>query len=176
MQSFSWTPEHSDALREYVATGLSFSRAADALNAKFGTAYTRNAVLGRAKRMKLVVPARPARGPKVRQPIRAKVPRKAREGHSGAPGTTALAVERPEPPKLRCVGVSPRLVALVDLEPGECRYPYGGDRDDEAITFCGHPCLRNSVYCAPHFHLTRAPAIEAERPAGPFTLRLVDAA
>ncbi|MGH9806442.1 MAG: GcrA family cell cycle regulator, partial [Terriglobia bacterium] len=87
MQSFSWTPEHSEALREYVATGLSFSRAADALNAKFGTAYTRNAVLGRAKRMKLVVPARPERGPKVRQPKRAKVPRKAREGHSGAPGT-----------------------------------------------------------------------------------------
>jgi GcrA cell cycle regulator len=88
----------------------------------------------------------------------------------------APVVERPEPPRLRCVGTSPRLVALVDLGPGECRYPYGGDRDGEAISFCGHPCFPNSVYCPPHFHLTRAPAIEAERPAGPFTLRLVDAA
>ncbi len=176
MQSFSWTPEHSAALREYIATGLSFSRAADALNAKFGTAYTRNAVLGRAKRMKLVVPVRPERGPKVKQPKRAKVPRKPRAGRGSEPGTTAPPVERPEPPKLRCVGISPRLVSLLDLEAGECRYPYGGDRDGEAITFCGHSCFRGSAYCAPHFHLTRGPAIESERPAGPFILRLVEAA
>jgi GcrA cell cycle regulator len=91
------------------------------------------------------------------------------------PAAASVAVH-PEPPKLRCVGVSPRLVSLVDLEAGECRYPYGGDKDGEAITFCGHPCFRNSVYCAPHFHLTRGPAIEPERPAGPFKLRLVDAA
>jgi GcrA cell cycle regulator len=176
MQSFSWAPEHSAALGEYLAAGLSFSRAADALNARFGTTYTRNAVLGRAKRMKLVGSARPERGPKVKISKRAKLPRKGREGRAGKPGTTAPIVERPAPPKLRCVGVSPRLVALVDLEEGECRYPYGGDRDGEAITFCGHPCFRNSVYCAPHFHLTRAPAIESERPAGPFRLRLVEAA
>ena len=176
MQSFSWAPEHSTALREYLAAGLSFSRAADALNARFGTAYTRNAVLGRAKRMKLVVPARPEHGPKVNQPKRPKVPRKPRQDGAGMPATTTPVVARPEPPKLRCVGVSPRLVPLVDLEAGECRYPYGGDKDGEAITFCGHPCFRNTVYCAPHFHLTRGPAIEPERPASPFKLRLVDAA
>src|ERR1700756_5594253 len=99
MQSFSWAPEHSTALREYLAAGLSFSRAADALNARFGTAYTRNAVLGRAKRMKLVVPARPEHGPKVNRPKRAKVPRKPRAGRSAEPETTAPVVARPEPPK-----------------------------------------------------------------------------
>jgi GcrA cell cycle regulator len=176
MQSFSWAPEHSVALREYLATGLSFSRAADALNAKFGTAYTRNAVLGRAKRMKLVVPARPEHGPKVKQAKRTKVPRQRREGGSDVPGTTAPVVARPELPKLRCVGISPRLVSLIDLGERECRYPYGGDRDGEPITFCGHPCFRGSVYCAPHFDLTRGPAIEPERPTGRFILRLVEAA
>jgi GcrA cell cycle regulator len=176
MQSFSWAPEHSSALKDYVVAGMSFSEAADALNAKFGTAYTRNAVLGRAKRMKLVVPARPERGPRLKQPKRAKAPRKPRSGRSGEPGTTAPVAERPAPPKLRCVGITPRLIALVDLKAGECHYPYGGDRDGEPITFCGHPCFRGSVYCAPHFHLTRGPAIESERPTGPFVLRLVDAA
>ena len=60
MQSMSWTPEQSAALREYIAAGLSFSRAASALNAKFGTTFTRNAILGRAKRMRLDQPIRPA--------------------------------------------------------------------------------------------------------------------
>jgi len=176
MQSFSWAPEHSAALKDHVAAGMSFSEAADALNARFGTAYSRNAVLGRAKRMKLVIPARPERGPKFNPPKRGKVPRKPSAGRDGEGGMAPPAVERRPPPRLRCVGISPHLVPLIDLEAGECHYPYGGDRDGEAITFCGHPCLRGSVYCAPHFHLTRGPAIESERPAGPLILRLVDAA
>jgi GcrA cell cycle regulator len=73
--------------------------------------------------------------------------------------------------KLRCVGVQPRLVCLVELG-----NPYGGDKEGEAITFCGHPLFGSSSYCAPHFHLTRGPAVESGRPAGPFVLRLVEAA
>ena len=68
------------------------------------------------------------------------------------------------------------LLSFAELAEGDCRYPYGGDKDGEAITFCGHPRFRGTSYCAPHFHLTRGPRIEAERPAGPFTLRLVEAA
>ena len=75
--------------------------------------------------------------------------------------------------KLRCVGVKPRLLALVDLEAGDCRYPYGGDKDGEAITFCGHPCLPGVSYCAAHFHLTRGDGTASERAAGPIVLRLV---
>ena len=182
MQSWSWAPQHCDALREFVAAGLSFSEAATALNEKFGTTYTRSAVIGRAKRMKLAVRARPrvARGPRM--------PRR----RSAAPGTkgnvakqadaggvsrdAAPLTRRTEPVKLRCVGVRPRLLSFDELAEGDCRYPYGGDRDGEAITFCGHPRFRDTSYCAPHFHLTRGPRIEAERPAGPFMLRLVEAA
>jgi len=91
-------------------------------------------------------------------------------------GSLAPAAEHPEPMKLRCVGIRPRLVSLVELEADDCRYPFGGDREGEPISFCGHPCFRGSSYCAPHFHLTRAPVIESERPAGPFVLRLVQAA
>jgi GcrA cell cycle regulator len=38
---------------------MSFSRIADAINAKFKTAYSRNAAIGRAKRMGLAGPDRP---------------------------------------------------------------------------------------------------------------------
>jgi hypothetical protein len=37
---------------------------------------------------------------------------------------------RPEPLKLRCVGISPRLVWLIELEASDWRYhPYGGDKE-----------------------------------------------
>jgi len=175
MQSWSWAPQHCDALRELVTAGLSFAEAAVALNKRFGTAYSRNAVIGRAKRMKLAVRARPRQASKIK--IRRREPAAsesaARRTETGA---SAPAARHTQPVKLRYVGIQPRLLRFDELADGDCRYPYGGDRDGEAITFCGHPRFRGTSYCAPHFHLTRGPRIEAERPAGPFTLRLVEAA
>jgi GcrA cell cycle regulator len=185
MQSFSWPPEHSAALREHVTRGLSYAEAVAAINHRFGTAYTRLAAISRGKRMKLAAPPRLERGPSF-VPRSQRLP-KAKSGKKtgeksgalpagGAADATPVPPVAAAPPKLRCVGVSPRLVSLIDLEPGQCHYPYGGDREGEAITFCGHPCFRGSVYCAPHFHLTRGPALEDDRPAGPVVLRLVAAA
>ena len=54
VEQVSWPPEHSQALREYHAKGMSYSQIAKALNARFAMAYTRSAALGRAKRMGLV--------------------------------------------------------------------------------------------------------------------------
>jgi GcrA cell cycle regulator len=89
----------------------------------------------------------------------------------------APASPRPaEPVKLRCVGISPLLVSLIELKPGDCRYPYGGDKEGEPIVFCGHPRREGSSYCTPHFDLTQAPEAETERPAARVLLRLVEAA
>jgi len=181
MQSSNWAPEHSEALRELVARGLSYSEIADTINAKFGTCFTRNAAIGRGKRMGLGGPERPDRRPK--PPRRNKAPkpsktgaRKSRKRRATEPSERGPPPDRAEPVKLRCVGVSPRLLSLVDLDGGGCRYPYGGDKDGEAIAFCGHPRLAGSSYCAPHFHLTRDGGCAPERTTGPVALRLVDAA
>lgn len=160
MEPNNWAPAHSEALREYWARGMFYSEIADAINAKFGTCY---------------------------KPQRHHWPRQAHgAGTPDRPDHRAVAQprrqqptpvrERAEPVKLRCVGLSPRLVSLVDLENGECRYPYGGDKEGEAILFCGHPRLAGSSYCKPHFHLTRDSGCYPERAAGPVALRLVDAA
>ena len=53
VEQTNWAPEHSQALREYHAKGMSYSQIAKAINAKFATSYPRNAALGRAKRMGL---------------------------------------------------------------------------------------------------------------------------
>jgi GcrA cell cycle regulator len=177
MQS-SWAEEHSQALREYLERGLSFSRIADAINARFNSAYSRNATIGRARRMGLSGPA-PAQDPARPKP-RPK-PRPARlkkmRARLAAKSRPRLAVfKRARALKLRCVGIVPRHLSLVDLEPGDCRYPYGGDAEGEAITFCGHPSRQGSSYCVSHFHLTSSPGTASERIAGKVPLRLVEAA
>jgi len=65
-----WAEEHSQALREYLQKGLSFSEIAKAINARFNTAYSRNAAIGRARRLGLSGPERPGRSarPKRQQP------------------------------------------------------------------------------------------------------------
>ena len=175
MQSFIWAPEHSDALRDCLSRGMSYGQAARAINTRFGTEFTRNAAVGRAKRLGLkpasvrkvlTKPRRPARWGESAPKAPAKVVRPA-----------APAMPEPvKPVKLRCVGISPRLLAFADLEPGDCRYPYGGEKEGEAYAFCGHPRIPHSSYCRPHHALTHGRGTVSERMSVPIMLRLVKAA
>ena len=176
MQSTNWPEEHSKALREFLESGMPYSRIAGAINAKFQSAYSRNAAMGRARRMGLAGSDRPNDRPEL--PPRAKAPRLhvLRERHPPESMLMMPSFEREEAIKLRCVEIDPRHLSLTDLERGDCRYPYGGEEEGEAITFCGHPQRRGSSYCAAHFQLTRGPGIASERSAGTVSLRLVEAA
>jgi GcrA cell cycle regulator len=176
MEATNWAPEHSDALREFLARGMTFSEIAKAINSKFKTAYSRNATLGRAKRMGLGRPVRPESLPEAK-------PRLSRLGElrPAEPRTSKFhwsppAFEEAEPLNLRCVEIEPRHLSLIELERRDCRYPYGGDAEGEAITFCGHPRRPGSSYCTPHFHLSRDPAAALERPASTAALKVVEAA
>jgi GcrA cell cycle regulator len=202
MQS-TWEDAHSVALRELVEKGLSFAEIARSLNQRFGTAYSRNAAIGRARRLGLSTP-KPAgssgvfatmRKPDARKICekRARILAKPAPGLASpgltAPGLTVPGLNVPGPAtprlstlaraavlKLRCVAITPRHLALIDLEPGDCRYPYGGDAEGEPITFCGHPRREGSSYCASHFHLTSLPDVAGERGPARAPLRLVEAA
>lgn len=180
MQADDWAPEHCKALRDYLALGMSYGEIAREINAKFGTGYTRNAAIGRSKHMGLVAPVRPKAPPKAKaRKARNRLQDRTQNRTQAKPAKSAQPAPLPErtaPVKLRCVGVSPRLLSLVELGASECRYPYGGDKENEPITFCGHPRLAGSSYCAPHFHLTRATEPQSERIVGPVVLRLVQAA
>jgi len=177
MQS-TWEEAHSTLLRELVDKGVTFSEIARALNARFNTAYTRNAAIGRARRMGLSLP-QPAGSSSVFQaPKRADIRRisKKRTRLSAQPPAKLSSKQRAATLQLRCVAITPRHLALVDLEPADCRYPYGGDVDGEPITFCGHPRREGSSYCSSHFHLTRLAELPAKPPPAKARLRLVEAA
>jgi GcrA cell cycle regulator len=172
MQSMSWAREHCEALRDYHAKGLSFSEIAEAINAKFKTAYSRNAAIGRAKRMGLAGPDRPKPPPKASAPQLDGI----REHHAAWFRRSMPVFEPVETVKLRCVEIDPRHLSLIDLEPGDCRYPYGGDEEGESITFCGHPQRQGSSYCTAHFQLSRGPGTAAERAAIAIALRMLEVA
>ena len=171
MDMVNWLPEHSAALQDLRARGLSYSEIADTINATFSTAYTRNAALSRAQRMGLAGLDRPEPSlPGRLDPPRPSLPELPRIGRLRG----GRAEPKPDPnrwpkifsetvemPQLRCAAVAPRHLSLLDLEPGDCRYPYGGDADGEAMTFCGHPSRAGSSYCTPHLDLSRDPEASA---------------
>jgi len=188
MQSTDWPLEHSTALRDLHAKGMSYGEIAKEINARFGSNYTRSATLGRGKRIGLVSPklAKPqhpslSRKAKLKGKLKNKPQTRVKTpyGPNRPEGEQEVSIPQPgverAPVRLRCVGISPRLVAFDDLEPGDCRYPYGGDKEGEPITFCGHPRRPGASYCTAHFDLTRDPDL-TERQAGPVVLRLVAAA
>jgi hypothetical protein len=92
MESTNWAPEHSAGLREHLAQGLSYSEIARAINATFGTTYTRNAALGRAKRMGVGGADRP--GGWARLPPRAEQPslHKVRERYAAKNSTAPTSI------------------------------------------------------------------------------------
>src|SRR5260370_10435523 len=146
MQSTNWAPEHSEALREYLARGMSYSELGDAINEKSRPAYSRKAAIGRATRMGLGGPDRRKDWPK--PPLSAKAPllRKLRERFAPEFMRPMPIFERAETVKLRCVEIDPRHLSMVALQRGDCRYAYGGDDEARATTVCGHPRREGSSY------------------------------
>lgn len=133
-----WTVQQEQSLVNMLANGLSFAQIAVALNEKYHTTFSRNAACGKAFRLKVNAPkkARVARKPRERKPSSAPTPRRV--------------VLHAEEIQLRCVEIEPRHLTLVDLEPGDCRYPFG----EGPFTFCGHPAAAGRSYCVAHFHLS----------------------
>jgi GcrA cell cycle regulator len=179
MEPSNWPSEHSDALRECFVLRLSYLEAAAAINRKFNTSYSRNAVLSRATRMGLMGSRLPELPPGTSP---AAVPGLSPLGETrpSEPGWRRLhwppAFEKAETPKLRCVETEPRHLSLIELERADCRYPYGGDGEGEAITFCGQPRRPGSSYCTPHFHLSRCPVTPSERTGQAILLRVTGTA
>lgn len=130
-----WPQERVDQLLKLISEGYS----AGVIGQQLG--LTRNAVIGKAHRLGLVV------------------------GGSKEPGKTKKRVARPRVPSqkpqrfrtvdawqaaLRAADVVPLHLSLFDIERGQCRYPFG----DGPFTFCGCKTLEGSSYCDPHHQLS----------------------
>jgi GcrA cell cycle regulator len=59
----------------------------------------------------------------------------------------------------RCEEIVPLHLTLLQLETGDCRYPYGGDNAGDPITFCGHSVQEDSSWCPSHHALCMLPPL-----------------
>ena len=150
-----WTTEMIERLQALVADGWSASQIAGDLG------VSRSAVCGKVHRMAIRVPTKvavaiPKEKPEVVQFTGV------RQGDTQTPFKGPCTLPPYTPRGFRPVVVTnapePLHIKLLDLEPGQCRYPHG-DRD---FTFCGHPQQDGSSYCPGH-HAIAIPPREVRR-------------
>lgn len=161
----TWDEPRIEELRRLYALGMSCSLIA----AELGGGISRNAVIGKVSRLKM-----PLRGSGTRQPIemdRTRKPTQASARIRVPAQPRKVQINAAQRETLRCVEVIPRNISLIDLEPNDCRYPYG----DGPFLFCGQPTGANVSYCMPHLALSTGPGTPSERAANRASPSLVAA-
>jgi GcrA cell cycle regulator len=128
-----WTAEHDAMLRNLRGKGISSAQIGVHLNCEFSTEYTRNAVIGRCHRLGLTAQ---------RPPV---VPKQARMYVPGNASVKSIPARRYE--------AKPLHIPLLELEPGECRWPYGDGVASSPYLFCGCQTFGLS-YCPAHVRLS----------------------
>ncbi len=150
----SWTDERVSLLTKLWGEGHTAAEIAKKLGG-----VTRNAVIGKAHRLKLSSRISPIQQNK--KPANKNVDRKAKNKASVLPSDSApiqvLAVEKEkEKPKISKVVSVPKdevkkdgLYNLMDLKPRMCRWPCG-DPKHEDFGFCGGNSMPGLPYCEDH--------------------------
>lgn len=145
-----WTDDHIRYLRDLMKMGgYSRSQIAYLINERFRTSYTRNSVIGKCNRMGLTTdaPPTPAKGPtKIRKSRRFKNRPKSASAIR-APQHAETLPQR-EPAGAGADNHRESFIDLLDLGPGECRWPTG---DGVPYAFCGAPVCPESSYCSEHY-------------------------
>lgn len=132
----SWTDDRVDLLKKLWGEGKTAAEIAKQLGG-----VTRNAVIGKAHRLKLsnrVSPIQQNRKPKVQ------VPRKVAK----ASNDSGVIKKAPTPVKSSLPEVKGGK-SLLDLKAGECRWPQG-DPQEKEFGFCADNCVPGLPYCATH--------------------------
>jgi GcrA cell cycle regulator len=159
MTAVSWPDEHIDALRLLVDDNLTCREIMIEINRQFKTDYSRNAIIGKIRRLQLVSKS----GSKGAEPERPKHTRK--RSPSAADKTRIAArsnlpvsyLSQPRPSwRFGCdelIDARTQAQGVPLLEVDGCRWP-SGDGVAVAFTFCNCPKLKGFSYCAGHVRVS----------------------
>jgi hypothetical protein len=163
----TWTPEEDAFIQASLTEGLTYAQIGARLNT------TRNAVIGRSKRIGLVGPEHARIKAKEKQQARAEgVVNRLPAGHrrNTKPALEKKRIERIEAARLRVVEAEKasfvealmemRCVPLMDLEKRECRFEVHGAKrwvSFEDMRFCGRPVAAGAKWCSEHLHMCYTP-------------------
>lgn len=123
----SWTDERVSLLKQLWGEGKTAAEIAKVL----GDGITRNAVIGKAHRLKLSSRLSPIQQNAVKKP----------KTESAPPRAFKPAIKMPE--------YKGREVKMVDLDARACRWP-NGDPQEENFSFCGCEAVAGLPYCDTH--------------------------
>ncbi len=121
----SWTDDRVDVLKKLWGEGKTAAEIAKELGG-----VTRNAVIGKAHRLKLSNRVSPIQQNKKPAPVKAPVEKKAKQ----------IIIEDNDREKL----------TLIELSAGMCRWPIGDPRDKANFGFCGGESMPSLPYCTEH--------------------------
>lgn len=124
----SWTEERVALLKQLWGEGKTAAEIAKAL----GDGVTRNAVIGKAHRLKLSSRL---------SPIQQNAKPVSKSAVSEAPKVKKPVIRQPE--------FKGNKIKMVELEPRMCRWPNGDPREDD-FSFCGCESVAGLPYCETH--------------------------
>lgn len=133
----SWTDERVSLLKKLWSEGRTAAEIAKELGG-----VTRNAVIGKAHRLKLSNRVSPIQQNNPKKPVVAKPAERKIEKP-----VMILPVAKPVEPRREKDADS--LFSLLDLKPRMCRWPVG-DPHDENFGFCGEEVILGLPYCCDH--------------------------
>lgn len=156
-----WTAEINETVRANRAVGVSAEQCRALVYLKYGVRFSRNAVIGKAKRMGWPIITKPGASPG--RTIGGGHVRKAKKKLRQRPLAKRFNYERPPPwhlipttPKRAPHVASPnepksRNIPLLKLQAADCRFPTSEEESRIGRhLFCGHAKQRGSSYCAFH--------------------------
>ncbi len=126
-----WFPDRVDALRRYADQKLSASLIADAMNAEFGSSYTRNSIISKAHVLNVQICGHFR---KHHQPLMK---------HLLRPIPSEDANSEP--------------VSMLSLTTRSCRFEVSGETDPSLYKFCGGNATPGMPYCPHHMRIAYVP-------------------
>lgn len=133
----SWTDDRVEVLKKLWGEGRTAAEIAKELGG-----VTRNAVIGKAHRLKLSGRASPIQQSPKKVPSNANAkPVQEKKAPVSPPAPVEAILEADKTRKL---------FALTDLKPSQCRWPVGDPRDKASFGFCGCTADVGIPYCTEH--------------------------
>lgn len=131
----SWTDDRVSLLKKLWGEGCTAAEIAKELGG-----VTRNAVIGKAHRLKLSGRVSPIQQNN-KKPVERKVAERVSVVQAGkVPALTEKLLKKP---------ANSQLCSLLELKPRACRWPVG-DPKDEHFGFCGENAMTGLPYCSDH--------------------------
>jgi GcrA cell cycle regulator len=162
LTNMGWPAEHVAAFLAMLAPGVSAATIAAELNKLLGTSYSRNAIIGKAKRLHVRTEGRPVRNNPNQAGYRATAPAQVA---TAKPYRVPRVIRPREVIEAACAAIVPRMIRCDQLTDATCRWPYDSGKDTPSYLFCGHGKPAERPYCEPHEQLSIGGGTRSEREA-----------